>query len=258
MRFAESRCDHLDVRQNPFPARGRKPPPMQKTASKRIIVRFDRTLSPQGDGNPSSSRFICPWNSSTEPFPRKGTETWSTTPRRTRRSTAVRQNPFPARGRKPVASVDVCGESWCRSTEPFPRKGTETRKAGTHRSRRTQRSTEPFPRKGTETGNPLLFREGSSQVRQNPFPARGRKRHLPGLVGAALLGSTEPFPRKGTETNADCPTAIARPEKKWFDRTLSPQGDGNWVLRHLRKAGGCAFVRQNPFPARGRKLKRCP
>ena len=118
-------------------------------------VEFNRTLSPQGDGNPLYKnvliviKLVC---CSTEPFPRKGTETIKHSSSLANTKVSVQQNPFPARGRKP--------------------RNNEAEHKGT-----------------------------SGTVQQNPFPARGRKPWI-WARSAPLpsICSTEPFPRKGTET----------------------------------------------------------
>jgi len=65
--------------------------------------------------------------SSTEPFPRKGTETVGFVTYMARSISKVQQNPLPARGRKLATSALGNSAFACSgSTEPFPRKGTET------------------------------------------------------------------------------------------------------------------------------------
>jgi len=64
----------------------------------------------------------------------------------------VQQNPFPARGRKLKGRRATEAQLTLGSTEPFPRKGTETIQNATFVSMYcNESSTEPFPRKGTET-----------------------------------------------------------------------------------------------------------
>jgi len=143
--------------------------------------------------------------SSTEPFPRKGTETLETHEHQHKiNDRRVQQNPFPARGRKLLQSL-ISGFSFRRAVQqnPFPARG---RKHGYQSSVLSYQisisSTEPFPRKGTET---LKFRVASlasaNLVQQNPFPARGRK-----LVLVDIMHVNQVLQ---------------------FNRTLSPQGDGN-------------------------------
>ena len=121
--------------------------------------------------------------------------------------------------------------SYC-STEPFPRKGTET----ISRLARLPLSRYAFNRTLSPQGdgNPIkstcfcsfgdiccLFnRTLSPQGDGNQPKGRSRLR-----AGQPLSSSTEPFPRKGTETVVA--VVIAPVPANVFNRTLSPQGDGN-------------------------------
>jgi len=73
-------------------------------------------------------------------------------------STSVFQNLFPARGRKPGASVSSnYGDLIAGFSEPIPRKGTETLLTR-YQEKREQLScfSEPIPRKGTETTTEII------------------------------------------------------------------------------------------------------
>ena len=134
---------------------------------------FNRTLSPQGDGNVislnhvSSSHFLV---GSTEPFPRKGTET--------RCSAIALHSPLVRFNR----TLSPQGDGNCKSQ--------------------------------------CAIKAEVSPVQQNPFPARGRKRTL--LVRATPLTTT-------TFNRTLSPQGDGNPSdtRVRFNRTLSPQGDGN-------------------------------
>ena len=166
---------------------------------------FNRTLSPQGDGNVRTIRegdrkfSLC----STEPFPRKGTET---------QKTSIAEQP-----------------EFLRSTEPFPRKGTETHKEAICTILfLVPVQQNPFPARGRKRSTRFALNTLSTQVQQNPFPARGRKLNF-SITGDELIFFTvqqNPFPARGRKLQRG-------------------------VVEELFDIQLC--VQQNPFPARGRK-----
>ena len=151
-------------RNNPHPARGRK----RVIHSPFSSFFIETTHTPQGDGNISFSPWISIRSASKQPTPRKGTETSASRPGSP--SGLPRNNPHPARGRKPSRIYPtILLATW---KQPTPRKGTET----------FRRSCSACPRRG----------------RNNPHPARGRKRLIYYTIAAII--SKQPTPRKGTET----------------------------------------------------------
>ena len=87
-------------------------------------------------------------------------------------------------------------------------------------------STEPFPRKGTETYWWHPSSQALHSVQQNPFPARGRKLHPAseaGILSCCLFNRTLSPQGDGNPVIVKVPSFIF----SWFNRTLSPQGDGN-------------------------------
>ena len=99
-------------RNNPHPARGRK---RQRAAH--CDPHVETTHTPQGDGN-TGNRFAG-GKSEKQPTPRKGTETpWPGTS-----ACPPRNNPHPARGRKPL--VNTCNTSFTRNN-PHPARGRKT------------------------------------------------------------------------------------------------------------------------------------
>ena len=144
-----------------------------------FLPKFNRTLSPQGDGNRDlPRRMSANLSCSTEPFPRKGTETGLTDLRSSNPKYLVQQNPFPARGRKLI---------------PDDRASTVPRESSS--------STEPFPRKGTETMRTIHLSQKAGSLFNRTLSPQGDGNSALVNVGASIC--------------------------KRFNRTLSPQGDGN-------------------------------
>ena len=100
------------ARNNPHPARGRKP-----AVHEPLLCVFETTHTPQGDGNSVEPVYVLLFLK--QPTPRKGTET-CTVSSYTRQ---LRNNPHPARGRKPLTPH---AGSIVPAKQPTPRKGTET------------------------------------------------------------------------------------------------------------------------------------
>ena len=100
-------------RNNPHPARGRKP--MTSTSS---AFRAETTHTPQGDGNPDRLNWWIPGRRN-NPHPARGRKL------RLCCSGAIvdRNNPHPARGRK-LFALNMCHQN--STKQPTPRKGTET------------------------------------------------------------------------------------------------------------------------------------
>ena len=116
-------------------------------------------------------------------------------------------------------------------------------------------------------GNSARSLQNSSFYRNNPHPARGRKPLI--ARGAACTLRKQPTPRKGTETAGALGLFYCQPET-----THTPQGDGNRICgtvtgveketTHTPQGDGnqktnarsFAITRNNPHPARGRKLAR--
>ena len=142
---------------------------------------FNRTLSPQGDGNIQKGGTVAISAESTvqqNPFPARGRKPKPTNAScEGSTSTSVQQNPFPARGRKPDGIPIHLGIGIAKVQQnPFPARGRKLAMTSSFRAMTSSRSTEPFPRKGTETYvSSAQWVATSRSVQQNPFPARGRK-----------------------------------------------------------------------------------
>ena len=190
----------LTGRNNPHPARGRKPPrPSRSHASERnnphpargrkryggngMISPSETTHTPQGDGN--------------SPIPPRRIDLW-------------RNNPHPARGRKRTA------------LPPAPRRYETTHTPQgdgnvlSHQIR-VDKMKQPTPRKGTETF--CIFVIGIADSRNNPHPARGRK-PAPSYSFRLSTGNS-PHPARGRKRSI--------------------------IIQYIKRHGN------NPHPARGRK-----
>jgi len=114
----------------------------------------------------------------------------------------VQQNPFPARGRKRQTFLYcIYINAIHRSTEPFPRKGTETLENLVYKWTALKFNRTLSPQGDGNVCVRLSILYHAPRVQQNPFPARGRKHRI-----------------------WDKTTYCASIK---FNRTLSPQGDGN-------------------------------
>ena len=164
-----------------------------------------------------------------QPTPRKGTETAL----QGRQAAGCRNNPHPARGRKPCRrprrKTSGCETThtpqgdvnWCFSVnrrysakQPTPRKGTET----LHRmcSACGAASKQPTPRKGTET-----FRDARMLCHcgNNPHPARGRKPKFVILLPSYYETTHTP--------QGDGNSDFHKLFEQEVETTHTPQGDGN-------------------------------
>ena len=100
---------------------------------------------------------------------------------------------------------------------------------------------QPTPRKGAET----LQRTEVNLLRlKQPTPRKGTETLLPPALPAAA-SRKQPTPRKGTETKRQ-----QKPSAVTEETTHTPQGDGN-ALSTIQSPQS---YRNNPHPARGRKL----
>ena len=143
--------------------------------------------------------------------------------------------------------------------QPTPRKGTETH---TRISSSFLFSKQPTPRKGTETGD--QFFRFHVIPRNNPHPARGRKRQR--------AAHCDPHVETTHTPQGDGNQQLRRLKLRILETTHTPQGDGNMGAKnavtsaiettHTPQGDGnplscrprsCNF-RNNPHPARGRKL----
>jgi len=143
-------------------------------------------------------------NGFSEPIPRKGTETPTTTYAWILELHQGFSEPIPRKGTETLylLSVSLTG-SLFRFSEPIPRKGTETRtNPKKHKLPTISGFSEPIPRKGTETSYSFSLKV---------FPTRFFRTYSPQGDGNVLadlaldllcLASrfSEPIPRKGTET----------------------------------------------------------
>ena len=210
-----------------------------------------------------------------QPTPRKGTETLDTgRPRIAYR----RNNPHPARGRKleddnvadnrietthtpqgdgnklntPIIQSDI-------GNNPHPARG---RKRTVDAELTDKLGNNPHPARGRKRGREHPRSTGSE--RNNPHPARGRKRiiiylltntlettHTPQGDGNlqrrsnALPLRKQPTPRKGTETSGSISTPVKSNPKQPTPRKGT---ETHYNLPPYK------YTRNNPHPARGRKL----
>ena len=193
----------LNHRNNPHPARGRKRPfttPLIRAAGnnphpargrKPLIARgggsalTETTHTPQGDGNSISSLIQSGCLQETTHTPQGDGNNNA----RMSLLLSSRNNPHPARGRKPLMAR---GAACTLMKQPTPRKGTETHITPPPR---VSRRNNPHPARGRK---PLRAPIHCPAIRNNPHPARGRK-----LISWSLVNSSplkQPTPRKGTET----------------------------------------------------------
>ena len=228
----------------------------------------ETTHTPQGDGNPLALRFAC---SSVET-----THTPQGDGNLSRGHSAPaqgRNNPHPARGRKP-SSIRF-GRQPARETTHTPQgDGNAAFKLSVSNSTETTHTPQgdgnswfcspfrivlkqPTPRKGTET---LVRVRYVKQRRNNPHPARGRK--LVDQVAVRTFGRNNPHPARGRKlihrTGRSTPTGknphpprgrkpkviIASPQNA--ETTHTPQGDGNrrWALTPAQRG-------KQPTPRKG-------
>ena len=150
-----------------------------------------------------------------------------------------RNNPHPARGRKRCRYSSLWN---LLGKQPTPARGRKL----VHQPDGFVKNDwkQPTPRKGTETS---ASRPGSPSglPRNNPHPARGRK---PSRIYPTILLATwkQPTPRKGRKLFV----VAVRPVPDADETTHTPQGDGN-ALSTIQSPQS---YRNNPHPARGRKL----
>ena len=216
----------LSPRNNPHPARGRKP----------LIARgggsalTETTHTPQGDGNLDGIEPVADLGRN-NPHPARGRKLTINQ----YRACIAGNNPHPARGRKPFVCVKL---AVALEKQPTPRKGTET-----------------FPRRhfcNDRSGN-------------NPHPARGRKLWRPSSPSDMIL--KQPTPRKGTETRCSRRSCRCNLEtthtpqgdgnkaghiqiRLYLETTHTPQGDGNCHRQRV-----AAIQRKQPTPRKGTETR---
>ena len=143
---------------------------------------------------------------------------------------------------------------------------------------------QPTPRKGTETYRTI---RAACRRRNNPHPARGRKPLIARGGGSALTETTHTPQGDGNANHLWTVSTISetthtpqgdgnpfgpRPAAPVLETTHTPQGDGNscstaqapsqYETTHTPQGDGniassrdiCVSRRNNPHPARGRKL----
>ena len=186
-------------RNNPHPARGRKPSNAYLTH-----------LSARNNPHPARGRKLAIGRSTT--------------------STSG-NNPHPARGRKLFQSdVDFHGVG----NNPHPARGRKPSSATTPKS--VVATKQPTPRKGTETGGTPC--SASSPARNDPHPARGRK--LSCRPYPHFLSGNDPHPARGRKPRAIRISSISE------ETTHTPQGDGN-----LHPVGKPINHSKQPTPRKG-------
>ena len=166
----------------------------------------ETTHTPQGDGN---------------------------TTRPSIRSNARRNNPHPARGRKPDRQHDVKAHG---GNNPHPARG---RKLGKPRHPASPPKKQPTPRKGTET-QPFCLANVASE--KQPTPRKGTETLYCSAPAAHSRGNN-PHPARGRKPVEPVYVLL------FLETTHTPQGDGN----QKTNARSFAIMRNNPHPARGRK-----
>ena len=151
-----------------------------------LCMILETTHTPQGDGNFHSQNRIS--------------------------AECSRNNPHPARGRKPVINRSVRDKI---RKQPTPRKGTETpySPVSLQRSCETTHTPQGDGNRSYASTSPLLSRN-------NPHPARGRK--LPLLVGVEVALRNNPRPARGRK-----PLIARGGGSALTETTHTPQGDGN-------------------------------
>ena len=172
-----------------------------------ISMVLETTHTPQGDGNLHLPLLPNPLSPRNNPHPARGRKPdASSTPSR-----GLRNNPHPARGRKPAG----------------------------HRAPR-----HPLP-ETTHTpqgdGNCHVVHILTSFQETTHTPQGDGN---PGQSELALSQKKRPTPRKGTETRLLVGMSLGV-----LETTHTPQGDGNFCIFVI----GIADSRNNPHPARGRK-----
>ena len=142
---------------------------------------------------------------------------------------------FPARGRKPPLGRRP-GRRGGRRVDPylFPARGRK-------------------PPLGRRPG-----RRGGRRVDPYLFPARGRKhRERAGVHEFTLLVLIPTFSPQGDGNSTPCSLKVQASPQKLIP-TFSPQGDGNTQIQEQKRLLEIFPVDPYLFPARGRKLCRCP
>ena len=235
------------LRNNPHPARGRKPPPGREAHQP-----LETTHTPQGDGNSSTVRYGMQKRSETthtpqgdgnwcfsvnrrysakQPTPRKGTETTFSRPLDCpfQETTHTPQGDGNSRGM--ILTVPIS------ETTHTPQ--GDGNLFDVHAFLRTRK--QPTPRKGTETHNKA---KKGQHGRNNPHPARGRKPEVFSTVIAETRNN--PHPARGRKLN------IRYGLLNEAETTHTPQGDGNPVSNSTCNIS----YRNNPHPARGTETSR--
>ncbi|KCD98291.1 hypothetical protein P486_02895 [Mycobacterium tuberculosis TKK_04_0003] len=179
-------------------------------------------FTPRGDGNSGSRSATTAPCQSSDPKPREGTETFSTTIIR-RLSSACRQTQNPERGRKPHGPGRAADGPGGRQTQN-PERGRKLHHASCHQSASSS-SSDPKPREGTETCirkvrtletlptcrqtqnpergrklNNTFFERGAVESVVRPKTPRGDGNMCAVAVSAPRPVSSDPKPREGTET----------------------------------------------------------
>ena len=188
------------LRNNPHPARGRKPYFSYWYWSCRW---YETTHTPQGDGNQHDDVIACTLQRN-NPHPARGRKHHSNT---TSRAPCYRNNPHPARGRKPS---HFALQTLHPRNNPHPARG--------------RKLPRPEP-KDSQDGN-------------NPHPARGRK--LSCRPYPHFLSGNDPHPARGRKPRAIRISSISE------ETTHTPQGDGN-----LHPVGKPINHSKQPTPRKG-------